>query len=88
MTGTHHAVGLQWWDMYDMRGEQTNWGLLDLRDNPYDGVSATKATGADSWGYPTGCVVIAGCEQGNYGNFITPVTNANFGALRSIAAGR
>jgi len=87
-TGTYHLVGFQWWDLYDMRGESTNWGMLTPRDDAYDGVSATKTAGADSWGYPTGCLTGYGCEQGNYGNFITPVTNGNLTALRTIASGK
>ncbi|HWB96039.1 MAG TPA: hypothetical protein VG672_05040, partial [Bryobacteraceae bacterium] len=87
-TGTHHLVGLQWWDLYDMRGEDTNWGMLTPRDDPYDGASATETTGADSWGYPTGCLSGYGCEQGNYGDFITPVTQANITALRTVAEGK
>ncbi len=85
MTGTYHLVGLEWWEMYDNRGERINWGLVTRRDNPYDGVSATTSPGADSWGYPTGCLPTFGCEQASYGDFITPVRNANIEALRSTA---
>lgn len=87
-TGTYHLVGFKWWDLYDMRGESTNWGLLTPRDDPYDGVSATKTPGADPWGYPTGCVNGYGCEQGNYGDFIDAVQSANISAIRTIASGK
>ena len=87
-SGTYHTVGFEWWDFYDMRGEQLNWGLLTPRDDPYDGVSATTQTGADSWGYPTGCVTGLGCEKANYGDFLTAVRAANLNALRTIASGQ
>ncbi len=87
-SGTYHTVGFQWWDHYDMRGEQLNWGLLTPRDDPYDGVSATTKAGADSWGYPTGCLSGLGCEQANYGDFLSAVLNANLTALRTIASGQ
>lgn len=70
-TGTYHVVGFQWRDMYDSRSEQSNWGLITPRDNPYDGSSAVIAAGKDPWGYPTGG------EQADYGNFLTPVIAAN-----------
>ena len=69
--GTYHIVGFEWWDMYDMRSEQTNWGLLTNRDNAYDGVEARIATGTDSWGYPTGG------ERTDHGNFLAAVRRAN-----------
>jgi hypothetical protein len=87
-SGTHHTVGFQWWDYYDMRGEYLNWGLVTPRDDPYDGVSATTTAGADSWGYPTGCIVGLGCEQGSYGNFLGSVLAGNLSTLRIIASGQ
>ena len=69
--GTHHFVGLKWWAMYDSPGQQTNWGLVTPRDDPYDGKSATPTAGVDAWGYPTGCVPGFGCEQAAYGDFST-----------------
>jgi len=86
-TGTYHLVGQRWWELYDNRGESTNWGLLTRRDDPYDGISATTSLGADSWGYPTGCLPAFGCEQASYGDFLTGVMNANLIALRRIAGG-
>ena len=85
-SGTYHTVGFEWWDFYDMRGEQLNWGLLTPRDDPYDGVSATTQAGTDAWGYPTGCVTGLGCEKANYGDFLDTVRDANFKALRIISA--
>lgn len=76
--GTHHIVGMEWWDYYDMRSEQTNWGLLTRRDNAYDGVQARIANGTDQWGYPTGG------EQANYGDFLTSVQSANSGVYNLL----
>ncbi len=85
-TGTNHIVGFHWWDLYDMPNEQLNWGLLTPRDDAYDGASATTTPGADSWGYPTGCLSAFGCEKRDYGNFIQSVTKANLEVLRRLAA--
>ncbi len=83
-TGTYHIVGFQWWDMFDMNGEQLNWGLITPLDNPYDGRSATtkgikNSYGKDQWGYRTGG------EKGNYGNFIDRVKSANDGVYQSLS---
>ena len=85
-TGVHHMVGLKWWEFYDNRGEVANWGLLTRRDDPYDGISATLNPGADSWGYPTGCVAHFGCEQQAYGDFIGPVRQANLKVFEVMGA--
>ncbi len=77
-TGTHHFVGYKWWELYDNRGEQANWGLLTRRDNPYDGAADVSAPGADAWGYATGG------EHVNYGNFLGAVTTANQGVYNSL----
>jgi hypothetical protein len=77
-TGTYHFVGYKWWELYDNRGEQANWGLLTRRDNPYDGVGAVVATGVDAWGFATGG------EQANYGNFLGGVTAANLSVYGTL----
>jgi Putative Ig domain len=87
-TGTYHAVGFKWWELYDDRSLQLDYGLLTRRDDPYDGISATTKTGMDSWGYPTGCLTTYGCEQAAYGDFVDAVILANLNALRTIATGR
>ena len=87
-SGTYHAVGIKWWELYDNRGESANWGFLTRRDDAYDGKSATTATGADSLGYPTGCLQTFGCEQGSYGDFLSWVIAANFNVLRTISSGQ
>jgi Putative Ig domain len=69
-------VGFRWWGYLDSRAEKENWGLVSLQDNPYDGVSAAVAPGADPWGYPTGG------EEKNYGNFLDAVRAANLSWLK------
>ena len=68
-----------------MQRERANWGLVKLRDDPYDGVSAFTSQTYDSWSYPTGCLTTFGCEQASYGDFLDYVTDANPNALRARA---
>jgi hypothetical protein len=84
LSGTYHSIGISWWCLYDSRSEHSSWGLLTRRDNPYDGVSAVTTPGADSWGYPTGCLASFGCEWANYGDFLGAVRKANLGAYRTL----
>jgi len=79
--GTYHIVGFEWWGMYDMISQQTNWGLLTPNDNAYDGREAIIAAGVDQWGYPTGG------ETADYGDFIYSVRSANFSIYGWLAAG-
>jgi hypothetical protein len=80
-TGTYHIVGFDWWGMYDLNSQESNWGLLTPHDNPYDGKSATiSGDGNDQWGYPTGG------EAANYGDFIDDVTSANTGAYSALTS--
>jgi hypothetical protein len=83
--GTSPIVGLAWWQYTDCQAEKANWGLVTLRDDPYDGVSSSTSQGYDSWGYPTGCLATFGCEQATYGDFLDDVTNANLNALRALS---
>jgi hypothetical protein len=69
--GSQPFVGLRWWAHTDSSAEKTNWGLVSLKDNAYNGVEAVIAPGVDPWGYPTGG------EVGNYGDFLTSVISAN-----------
>ncbi len=78
--GTYHIVGIEWWGMYDMISQQTNWGLLTPNDNAYDGREAIIATGTDQWGYPTGG------EAANYGDFVDSVQSANSSIYSSLIA--
>jgi hypothetical protein len=68
---SNHCIGFKWWQYYDMRVENANWGLVTPRDNPYDGQSATTKPGVDKHGYPTGG------ERADYGDFISHVIRAN-----------
>ncbi len=78
--GTYHIVGLEWWSMYDMASQQTNWGLLTPIDNAYDGREAIIAKGTDQWGYPTGG------EAANYGDFVDSVQSANYSIYSRLIA--
>src|SRR4030095_2115732 len=72
-TGTKPFVGLQWWQYTDNWAEKSNWGLVTLSDNAYDGKEAMIAGGTDQWGYRTGG------EERNYGSFLSSVSAANAG---------
>jgi hypothetical protein len=69
--GTHPFVGFRWWDFVDMWNEKTNWGLVSLLDNAYDGKEDRVALGRDPWGYTTGG------EEREYGDFLSRVKQAN-----------
>lgn len=88
--GERHWAGFRWWQYFDQRSTQGNWGLVTPRDDPYDGVSTKSVAGTDAWGYPTGCLTGFGCEEvcpsssscsgataTAYGDFIDPVTATN-----------
>jgi len=77
-TGTYRIVGYKWWQYYDDRGEESNWGLVTRRDNAYDGKAAVIGVGKDSWGFPTGG------ELGSYGDFLDDVTGANIGVYKTL----
>jgi hypothetical protein len=64
-------VGLLWWEFHDNVAESSNWGLVSMTDNAYDGLEAVQASGRDSWGFPTGG------ELRNYGDFLSAVRAAN-----------
>jgi len=69
--GSHPFVGLLWWEFHDNVGENSNWGLVSLSDNAYDGVEAVNAGGRDSWGFKTGG------EERDYGDFVSGVRAKN-----------
>lgn len=72
--GSHPYVGEAWWQYTDNRGEKTNWGLVSLLDNAYDGhesVSGTVSCSAPLQSFT------CGGEAGNYGDVITQVKAAN-----------
>lgn len=74
----YHLVGYKWWQYYDDRGEEANWGLTTRRDNGYDGAASVVDGGKDSWGYPTGG------EKVNYGDFLGDVIGANFNIYKTL----
>lgn len=80
---THHCVGWYWWDYLDNHeANGTNWGLVSETDNPYDGHSATlsPSPNPDANGYipqAEGVGSNPSTIPGNYGDFLTSVTNAN-----------
>lgn len=77
--GDYYIVGIDWWDLYDSKGEGANFGLMTDNNNPYDGKADVIQRGADSWGFPTGG------ETTDFGDFLSSVRQANLDALRLIA---
>jgi len=76
--GAYPVVGMDWWEYMDKWGEKSNFGLVSMRDNSYDGKEAVKAKGTDSWGFPTGG------EDRDYGDFITAVRQTNLNILQQL----
>jgi hypothetical protein len=70
-TSSNPFVGLLWWEFHDNVAESSNWGLVSMNDNAYDGIEAVQAKGHDSWGFSTGG------ELRNYGDFLSGVRAAN-----------
>jgi hypothetical protein len=79
--GVNPYLGSFWWQYGDNAVEQTNWGLVTLKDNAYDGhesVTGTVACSAPLAAYS------CGGEAGNYGDVITSVKAANALWLQDI----
>lgn len=72
--GFNPRVGFAWWQYGDNTAENTNWGLVTVKDNAYDGVEAV--TGSVTCSAPTNAYICGG-EVANYGNVITSVIAAN-----------
>jgi hypothetical protein len=73
-TGSHPFVGLSWFAFTDNKAQETNWGLVTLLDNAYDGNEAVPATvkcSAPLQMYP------CGGEAKSYGDVMTSVKAAN-----------
>jgi hypothetical protein len=70
-TDTYPYVGASWWGLIDFWNEKTNWGLVSLNDNAYDGKSAVRIDRKDPWGYGTGG------EVKNYGDALDYVKEGN-----------
>ncbi|HEY6270848.1 MAG TPA: hypothetical protein VIX19_02515 [Terriglobales bacterium] len=83
LAGTYPIAGDEWWELYDLSASYSD-GLIDPRDDVYDGMAATTNAGTDSFGFPTGCFLnksapatASWCEQISYGNFLSGVLQAN-----------
>jgi hypothetical protein len=76
--GIYFVIDFDIFAWTDKLGESANFGLVSSLDNAYDGFEDQIAIGYDSWGFKTGG------EAGNYRDFITPVSHADFNALRTV----
>jgi hypothetical protein len=72
--GTYQWVGTNWWELYDDWAEKTDWGLVSLLDNAYDGREAKAEVRPCS---PPLDAHQCGREERNYGDAITKVGQAN-----------
>ena len=79
--GLYPFAGLKHWEVLDNWGEGVNWGLISFYDNAYNGKDAVISRGTDQWGFPSGG------EERNYGDYVTPVTQANVGVDAFLATG-
>ena len=73
-SGMVPRVGFGWWQYGDNSSENTNWGLVTLKDNAYDGHESV--TGSVTCSAPLQAYACGG-EPGNYGDVITSVKAAN-----------
>jgi hypothetical protein len=78
--GVHLVAGIKLWSWTDHWWEKANFGLVSLSDNAYDGREAVAAPGTDPNGWRTGG------EEGNYRDFLTPVTTVHATVRASLAA--
>jgi hypothetical protein len=69
--GYGFMVGISWWQLTDNTEEQTNFGIISLRDNLYDGVQSRPEPSVDEWG------IVRGGERRPYGAFTPWVQQAN-----------
>ena len=76
--GDYYIMGTAFWSLTDNTSEKTNWGLLSLSDNAYDGKCAVIQQSTDQWGFP------CGGESANYGDFLDQVTQANSNNLQQL----
>jgi hypothetical protein len=80
-TGVHAVAGIKFWSWTDNWGEKVNFGLVSLSDNAYDGREAVTGAGTDPEGWPTGG------EEGNYGDFISPLAAAHATVVAALGTG-
>lgn len=76
--GSYMYCGIQLWEWTDHWNEKTNWGLISIKDNAYDGFEAKKRTSLNEEGR------MIGGEKKDYGDFITSVREANREVLLTI----
>ena len=76
--GDYYMVGSTAWALTDDPNQLTNWGIVSLSDNSYDGTCAVIAAGIDQWGYA------CGGEAANYGNYTGGVAQANSNTLQQL----
>ena len=76
--GDYYIMGTAFWGLTDNSSEGTNWGLITVMDNAYDGKCAVIAQGTDQYGYP------CGGEAANYGDFLDGVTQSNSNTLQQL----
>jgi len=76
----HPVAGMTVWGWCDHWGEKSNFGLVSLSDNAYDGREAVVGHGSDPWGWPTGG------EERNYGDFLSAAVSANTRIAQSMVA--
>jgi hypothetical protein len=69
--GYGFVVGISWWQLTDNPGEQTNFGIISLKDNLYDGVQSRAESSVDEFG------IARGGERRSYGAFTPWVQHAN-----------
>jgi len=69
--GDYYIMGTAFWGLTDNSSEGTNWGLITLMDNAYDGKCAVIGQGTDQYG------IACGGEAANYGDFTDSVTQSN-----------
>jgi hypothetical protein len=88
--GMYYIIGADWWDLQDYpRHEDTNWGLLTMADNAYDGNCTIPTVNGvqkfDAFGYKCGnpddtpdptWLTVGGGAAG-YGAFLPTVTKSN-----------
>jgi hypothetical protein len=79
--GTYPVLGLNWWEFVDkvVSGENTNFGLVDIYDNAYDGVEDQVNKSLDPWGYA------AGGQAANYGDFLDSVRQENLSIINRLS---
>jgi hypothetical protein len=86
--GSRPYVGVVWWQYLDNWGEKSDWGLVSLSDNAYDGHEAVKGSGGV--GHRTvPCSppleqYRCGGEERNYGDVITSVEQAHHQIVQGV----